>query len=136
MRILTRLTIAIAPALLIVAQQGNAQERYSGYAIIKPGATLDSGINQWITLDGKDCGETVLSTLGAVLEGTGYILAPPSESHPRIRDLYEQPVPSFIRSANGLYKLSDVLGALGGDGWRIKNDAVQRHISFDPVIEK
>jgi len=104
-----------------------------GYTIIQDqSAKLNIGIHQTITFS-NNCGETVLDVLAYALEGTGYVLAPPSVSDPDIIYLYNQPKPAQLSSLGGTYTLSTFLQALGGDGWTLVHDPIRRTISYRPA---
>lgn len=126
-----RKTIAFVLLAIVLTPAHATEKRYGeGYIVVAEAKEIDASIDQLIHFDVAKCGSTVLDALGYVLEGTGYVLAPPFESDDRIRELYDQPLPQFPAGNNGLIKLSSVLKALGGRGWTLVEDPVRRYVTY------
>ena len=126
------LTLMILPLLASAEGKRLYGEGYSVYE--EETEELDLGITQHKYFDKHECGNTVIEALGYILEGTGYVLAPPSESHRRIRELYGQPISNVLRNANGVYPLSSLLNAIGGEGWDLLVDAQRRMVTYTPTV--
>lgn len=127
---MTKNTFALALLALSPIALATDNRYTDGYTIVEPASMVNASIDQLIYFDAEKCGDTVLEALGVILSGTGYVLAPPAASDPRIKDLYGQPVPQFAGTAKGLQPLSAILKQLGGKGWLLVEDPVRRYVSF------
>ena len=125
-----RLTVGLVLVALTPFTHATEQRYGNGYIVVDQATEIDASIDQLIYFDAGRCGNTVLDALGYVLEGTGYVLAPPQESDPRITELLNQPLPTFQDGNTGLMTLSSVLKALGGRGWVLVEDPVRRYVSY------
>lgn len=99
-----------------------------GYTIINRSPIVTTDLNQTINKSIK--AKNVLDGIHQILEGTGWKLAGLQASDPNITRLFEASWPS-----NWNYYITDslvnVLHQIGGEGWQLVIDPVNRLVSYE-----
>ncbi len=127
-----KIKISIAMAVLGVGasiNSINAQMYGAGYTILNDQTTSHADLKQNVHRPLVQA-STIRDGLNIVLEGTSWRLAGDSANDPQIFRLFNTPWPQKWRSI-GPDQLGNVLTAIGGDGWQLVIDPVNRLVSYE-----
>lgn len=118
----------ISPQLAL--SQNQFQDMYygDGYTIINRSPIVTSDLNQ--TINKKIQANNIFNGLQQVLQGTGWRLAGYAAADPNITRLYEAGWPT-IWDSYLTDSLVNVLQQIGGEGWQLVVDPVNRLISYE-----
>lgn len=125
----TGLTLVLSTNAVNAQAMRPLQEFYGeGYTIIVETPIENGDLSQIINKPIK--AHNIKDGLFQILNGTGWRLAHENALNPRIHNLYSAPWPTrwnFI----GPDSLQNVLDAVGGEGWQVVVDPVNRLIGYE-----
>ncbi len=122
----------IIPTLLccgISITVANAQLYGEGYTILNDQNTPSADLTQTI-LRAQINASTIQDGLHRILNGTGWRLSDPRTSDPELWRLMQTPWPQRWLTI-GPDQLGHVLNTIGGEGWQLTIDPVNRMVSYE-----
>ncbi|GBU08989.1 hypothetical protein AwWohl_01270 [Gammaproteobacteria bacterium] len=115
--------------LSLVFSSSSAQDKYGkGYSILNDVEITNADLTQTVNM--RVNVQTIRQGLILILSDTGWRLADEIYSDPKLHQLLSSPWPASWQRI-GPDQLGNVLNTIGGQGWQLVTDPINRLISYE-----